>query len=45
MKKSYINPNTECIALQGATIMDSFSVSGGGTGDSQSKARAPQRTV
>lgn len=44
MKKSYINPNTECIALQSGTIMqNSFSVSGVGTGRSQDGARAPQR--
>ncbi len=46
MKKSYINPNTECIALQSGTIMENcFSVSGGGPSGSQGDAHAPQRTV
>ena len=42
MKKSYINPNTECIALQGNTMV---CLGGSGTigGDSQGDARAPQR--
>ncbi len=44
MKKSYINPNTECIALQSGTMI-CLGVSGGGSGDSQSKAHAPQRSV
>ena len=44
MKKSYINPNTECIALQSGTII-CFSFSGGGPGGPQGDARAPQRSV
>lgn len=46
MKKSYINPNTECIALQSGTIMQNcLGVSGGGTGGPQGDARAPQHRV
>lgn len=42
MKKSYINPNTEFITLQGNTMV---CLGGSGTigGDSQGGARAPQR--
>lgn len=43
MKKSYINPNTECIALQSGTMicLGGSAIGGGHQGD----ARAPQRTV
>ena len=45
MKKSYINPNTECIALQSGTIMQNCLGGSAIDGHSQGDAHAPQRSV